>query len=193
MTQRLFIAIYPPAAAVADLAAVAAQLPFSRPHAEGLSLRPVPPEQWHVTVAFLGILDDAQAAAAQAAMRAAAAGTVRAPRLRLTGGGRFDNGRAGAAWTGLDGDLDVLHDLATRLRDALAGVGVPFDARPYQPHLTLARPGDRLDADQWREVLERLDAYAGPAWPAPALSLMRSDHPVSNHYTEIFAAALPRG
>ncbi|MEV4410837.1 RNA 2',3'-cyclic phosphodiesterase [Catellatospora sp. NPDC049609] len=193
MTQRLFIAIYPPAAAIVDLAAVASQLPFSRPHADGLSLRPVPPEQWHVTVAFLGTLDDAQTAAAQAAMTTAAAGTARAPRLRLTGGGRFDNGRAAAAWTGLDGDLDGLHDLATRVRTALTGAGVPFDARPYQPHLTLARPGDRLDEQEWREVLDRLDAYAGPAWPAAALSLMRSDHPVSNHYTEIFAAPLPRG
>lgn len=193
MTQRLFIAIYPPAAAVADLAAVAAQLPFSRPHAGGLSLRPVPPEQWHVTVAFLGTLDDAQTAAAQTAMRAAAAGTVRTPRLRLTGGGRFDNGRAGAAWTGLDGDVDALHDLTARLRGLLTAAGVPFDARPYQPHLTLARPGDRLGPDQWREVLDRLDAYAGPAWPAAALSLMRSDHPVGNHYTEICTAPLPRG
>lgn len=192
LTQRLFIAIYPPPAAVADLAAVVSQLPFTRPHPAGLSLRPVPPDQWHLTVAFLGELDADQTAAAIAAMTAAAAGTTTAPRLQLAGGGRFENGRAAAVWAGLRGDLDGLHGVADRLRAALSGGQVPFDARPYQPHLTLARPGDRLTPAERDEIMTSLGAYAGPVWPAPGLVLMRSDHPVSNHYTEVFTAPLPR-
>ncbi|GAA1381788.1 RNA 2',3'-cyclic phosphodiesterase [Catellatospora chokoriensis] len=190
-TQRLFIAVYPPAPAVTDLAGLVSRLAFTRPHPEGLSLRPVPPEQWHVTVAFLGELDPAQLDTTIAAMNAVASATPRAPRLRLSGGGRFPNGRAAAIWAGLHGDLDDLHELANRLRGALTEARVPFDPRPYQPHLTLARPGDRLGADELREIMDQLDAYAGPVWPAPALMLMRSDHPVSNHYTEVFRAPLP--
>ncbi|GAA2378331.1 RNA 2',3'-cyclic phosphodiesterase [Catellatospora methionotrophica] len=190
-TQRLFIAVYPPAPAITDLAGLVSRLAFTRPHPGGLSLRPVPPEQWHVTVAFLGELDPTQLGAATVAMSEAVAAAPRAPRLRLSGGGRFDNGRAAAIWAGLQGDLDVLHDLAARLRAALTAARIPFDPRPYQPHLTLARPGDRLAPDELSEIMQRLGAYAGPVWPAPALVLMRSDHPVSNHYTEVFSAPLP--
>ena len=32
-----------------------------------------------------------------------------------------------------------LDDLAERLRDELASRGVPFDAKPFKPHITLAR------------------------------------------------------
>ncbi|GAB4049860.1 RNA 2',3'-cyclic phosphodiesterase [Catellatospora paridis] len=190
-TQRLFIAVYPPAPAITDLSGLVSRLAFTRPHPEGLSLRPVPPEQWHVTVAFLGELDPAQLGATTAAMSGAAAETAHAPRLRLAGGGRFENGRAAAIWAGLHGDLDALHELADRLRTALTAARIPFDPRPYQPHLTLARPGDRLAADELRRIMDQLDAYAGPVWSAPALVLMRSDHPVSNHYTEVFRAPLP--
>lgn len=190
-TQRLFIAVYPPAPAITDLAGLVSRLAFTRPHPEGLSLRPVPPEQWHVTVAFLGELDPGQLAATTVAMSEAAAATARAPRLRLAGGGRFPNGRAAAIWAGLHGDLDGLHELADRLRAALTAAHVPFDPRPYQPHLTLARPGDRLGPDELAEIMERLGAYAGPVWAAPGLVLMRSDHPVSNHYTEVFSVSLP--
>ncbi|MBV1852710.1 RNA 2',3'-cyclic phosphodiesterase [Catellatospora tritici] len=190
LKQRLFIAVYPPPAAVADLAAVASQLAFNRPHPDGLSLRPVPPWQWHITLAFLGEITPAQAGSACAAMTAAAQRP--APVLSLGGGGRFDNGRAAAVWTGVRGDLAGLHDLAERLRAALTAAEVPFDPRPYQPHLTLARPGERLEPDELRDVLDRLDAYAGPAWPADRVVLMRSDHPVSHDYTEVFAAPLAR-
>ncbi|MDI1462758.1 RNA 2',3'-cyclic phosphodiesterase [Catellatospora sp. KI3] len=188
LKQRLFIAVYPPPAAVADLAAVASQLAFSRPHPDGLSLRPVPPWQWHITLAFLGEITPAQAAAACTAMTEAAQRP--APVLSLGGGGRFDNGRASAVWAGVHGDLAGLHELAERLRRGLDAAEVPYDPRPYQPHLTLARPGERLEPDELREVLDQLDAYAGPAWPAHRVVLMRSDHPVSHDYSEVFAAAL---
>jgi RNA 2',3'-cyclic 3'-phosphodiesterase len=188
---RLFIAAYPPAAAIDDLAALVSGLALAQPHPGGVSLRPVPPDQWHVTLAFLGDVPVEQANVVTAAMTTAA-GRAPAPTLRLGGGGFFANGRAAAIWTGLAGDLDGLQTLATELRAELTAAGVPFDARPYQPHLTLGRPGSRLTPDELRSDLARLDAYRGPSWTLDALALMRSEHPVSNDYTRIFAAPLTR-
>jgi RNA 2',3'-cyclic 3'-phosphodiesterase len=188
--QRLFIAAYPPAPAIDDLATLVSRLALAQPHPDGVSLRPVPPDQWHVTLAFLGDVSGEQANAVTTAMTAAA-GRVAAPRLRLGGGGFFDNGRAAAIWTGLTGDIDRLQALADELRSRLRAAGVPFDARPYQPHLTLGRPGSRLTAAELSSDLASLDAYQGPAWTLGALALMRSDYPVSNDYTRIFAAPLP--
>jgi 2'-5' RNA ligase len=59
------------------------------------------------------------------------------------------------------------------VRRELRRVRLPFDRKPLRPHLTLARPGDRVDV---REDLVALDAYAGPPWTVTELRLMRS-HP----------------
>jgi 2'-5' RNA ligase len=112
--MRLFVAVRPPAAVCAALAAAAA--------------RPVDP-RWHVTLAFLGERPDA------APVVEALDGLVqrhRAFTLALAGGGTF-GGRV--LWCGLSGELAALTALATDVRAAVAG----GEDRPFRAHLTLAR------------------------------------------------------
>ncbi|MBB5872738.1 2'-5' RNA ligase [Allocatelliglobosispora scoriae] len=189
--RRLFIAAYPPPAAIGDLAALVAGLTLAQPHPDSLSRRPVPPDQWHVTLAFLGEVPVDRIDAVTGAMTAAAARSrPPAPRLRLTGGGWFDNLRAAAIWIGVDGDLDALHALVAGLREELAAAELPVDERPYQPHLTLGRPGRRLSEAERRGDLDRLDDYAGPVWTLGELALMLGDYPDGNDYTRIFTAPM---
>jgi len=49
-----------------------------------------------------------------------------------------------------------------------------MDRRPYRPHLTLARCGDRLSADEVGADLALLRAYAGPKWTIREVVLANS-------------------
>jgi len=96
------------------------------------------PEGLHLTLAFLGerpaerlpILD---ALAATIAYRHGAF-TLHTAAL----GGFPKDGMARLLWLGLE-PSHALNALATDLHDALAAAGEAFDAKPFHPHLTLAR------------------------------------------------------
>lgn len=96
------------------------------------------------------------------------------PELALAGGGRFGRGAFTLMWVGVTGDLDPMRTLHKALRRELKHAGFPYDERPWKPHLTIARPGNRipradLDADR-----AELNEYTGPTWPVRELFLVRS-------------------
>jgi RNA 2',3'-cyclic 3'-phosphodiesterase len=99
----------------------------------------VDPETLHLTLAFLGELEDAQLAqATQAALEIAQAST--SFRLRIGSLGMFgpaQNPRV--IWMGVSGNLQPLLDVQARLAERLAADGFPAEERAYAPHLTLAR------------------------------------------------------
>jgi 2'-5' RNA ligase len=51
---------------------------------------------------------------------------------------------------------------------------LPFDRKPMRPHVTVARPGDRITAIELAGDLAALDAYEGPEWTVDEIRLMRS-------------------
>jgi 2'-5' RNA ligase len=170
----LFVAVYPPEDARAHLAAVVDRLAVGRAADAGVNARLAPSANWHLTVAFLGDvpderLDDVRAALAEA-VRRWRSGTE-PPRLWLGGGGRFGRGRFTVLWVGLRGQVQALAGLATAVRGELRRARLPYDRKPLHPHLTLARPGDRVDV---HDDLLTLHDYAGPEWTADEVRLMRS-------------------
>ena len=163
-TIRLFVAVDPSGPAVADLAAAVRRLRTVP--------RRVRPELWHVTLAFLGEVDQAALPAVEGAI-AEAAEKSRPGTLRIGGGGRFG---ASVLWAGLRGDTDALRALAAALRNSLRGADLLFDERPYRPHVTIGRPAGRATAEQLRADLELLGRYRGPSWPLDEIHLVRSYH-----------------
>jgi RNA 2',3'-cyclic 3'-phosphodiesterase len=160
-TMRLFVALVPPADALAELAAAVDAL-RSTP-----GLRWTRPEQWHVTLAFLAEVDDRTRAALVPRLERAA--HRHAPlTLALAGGGRFDQ----VLWTRVDGDRVALRRLAESVRAAARRCGLPIDARRYRPHLTLARMG--RPAPDLVPITTALDGFAGRPWTASDLHLVRS-------------------
>jgi 2'-5' RNA ligase len=109
-------------------------------------------------------------------------------RLRLAGVGRFGRGRFTVVWVGIAGDLDRLRSLNEGLRRQLRRVRVPYDRKPLRPHLTLARPGGRIPAEDLHADLTELGGYAGPEWMPRALHLVRS-HPGPKPVHEPLATA----
>lgn len=122
---RLFTAIELPEAVADALAAL--QPP------RGRGIRPVARERMHLTLHFIGDADPAHAAAALE--------RVRGEPFELTIGalGMFSRrGRPAALWAGVDHE-DRLHALYAAIGEALEAAGYALEARPYRPHVTLAR------------------------------------------------------
>jgi 2'-5' RNA ligase len=175
---RLFVAAYPSAEAIDDLSALVARMAVGRSQAPGQSVRLAPPERWHLTLAFIGELEEHREPAARDAVAAAAedwrtAGHP-APVLRLGGGGRFGRGRFTVLWTGLRGDVPGLTTLAGGVRRRLRGARLPQDHKPFRAHLSLARPGDRLPPPVLAADLATIAEYEGPQWTIDRVELVRS-------------------
>ncbi len=176
--MRLFIAAYPPPSALDHLADALTGTRLGAAAAAGTNVRLVRRHLWHVTVAFLGEVADHRVATVTEAVREgvrrwrADGGTP--PVLRLAGAGRFGRGPSTVLWVGLSGEVDAFRSLGLAVRAALRRRRLPFDTKPLHPHLTLARPGGRLPADDIAADLATLGSYEGPEWRVDQLAVVSS-------------------
>lgn len=160
--MRLFVAVWPPSAAVSELDRAVAAARAAVP-----ALRWTQPAQWHLTLAFLGEVADP--VRPQLDARLARAATRHPPlRLRLSGAGRF--GRQ-VLYVRVEGDVVALCRLATSVTAAARRCGVPVDERPHRPHLTLARSRGAADL---RPAVDVLAGLTGSTWTASQIQLMAS-------------------
>ena len=138
--------------ALGELARVVAQ----RAHG-----RPVPADNIHATLAFIG----AWPVSALARLHAIGARLDVAPaRVALDVVGSFR--RAGVAWIGASVVPAQVLDVVRVLGEALSTIGVALDERPFRLHLTLAR--------KCRDAHPRL-SIAPFEWDVGDVALMRSD------------------
>jgi 2'-5' RNA ligase len=166
--MRLFVAVAPPPAVLDELDALAGPL-----RARRLDLRWTSIEAWHVTLAFLGQVDESAAARLLPRLERAAR-RHHAFRLAFCGAGAFPvPARANVLWSGLSGDKRALAHLAESVAAGArrAGAPPPDKGRRFQPHLTLARC--RMPADV-TELVAALAGYQGQPWTADRIHLVRS-------------------
>lgn len=96
----------------------------------------VPPENYHVTLRFIG---DAPAYRAEEIDHALAALKVRGFALTLAGIGTFGkSGRSTTLWVGVERTPQLDH-LQNKIERALQLCGLEPERRRFQPHVTLAR------------------------------------------------------
>lgn len=127
MGVRLFFALWPDETVRAQLAAAAAGIELPRS-------RPVPARNLHLTLLFLGEVEE------NVQQRlVAGAGAIRAPGFAL----EFDHAgsfaAAGVAWIAPGACPPALAELVAQLRELAGRCGIATDARPYRPHLSIAR------------------------------------------------------
>jgi 2'-5' RNA ligase len=161
--MRLFVALTPPADVVAELQAMVAALRELEPE-----LRWSRPEQWHLTLAFLGEVGD-ESRDELARRLGRAAGRYSPLSVSFGGGGRFGHR---VLWTRVHGERDRLRRLADSVRAAARRSGLATEQRPYRPHLTLARA--TTAAVDLRPLVDALAPYQGSSWTADELHLVRS-------------------
>lgn len=102
----------------------------------------------HLTLAFLGMLDESCEKRAGEALRAAA-GACGPVALSLGGLGAFEHRRGGIVWRGVTQQEGLLVLQQTLVRE-LAACELPVDEKPFVPHVTLvrgARPTKGLEAN----------------------------------------------
>jgi 2'-5' RNA ligase len=124
---RLFVALGLPSGVRDSLAAIACGLP-------GADW--VDPEQYHLTLRFLGEVD----AAAFAGLRSGLASvSARSFFLTLRGLGVFPlRGAPETLWAGVERNEGLIR-LRNRIESLLARQGQPRESRKFHPHVTLAR------------------------------------------------------
>jgi len=112
-----------------------------RQRREKLPVKWVQPENIHLSLKFLGDVDAAREPELRVALQRAA-GTLSEPRpltLQVTGLGVFpDYHRPRVLWAGVTPD-PALELLQHGVEQAFAPLGFPTEARPFRPHVTLAR------------------------------------------------------
>lgn len=117
-------------------------------HERGQTVRWVPPELWHVTLAFLGSVNQLKLAACLDQWRPKNSGLE----LSLRGLGAFPEVEAARVlWVGVQATqsfYDLQADLAQHLRDS----GIEVVDRAYQPHLTLGRFRNVIGAQKFIEL-----------------------------------------
>ena len=129
--MRTFIAIELPDELADEVAQLARNLSA---HVKG---RFMPRETYHLTLAFLGSLDDAEVSRAMDALDTACAGY--APiELSCTGLGTFGRKNDATLWLGMAPNAGI-SELAEHVRAELDARSVPFDRKKFLPHITLAR------------------------------------------------------
>lgn len=136
-------------------------------------LRWVPSEQWHVTLAFFGEVDEAKAEKLQDGLARAAARS-RPFRIRVAGAGTFprQSRKARVLWLGVDGEVEELRRLADRCAGAGRRSRIAMEDRAFRAHLTLARA--RKEPVDATDIVAALSSYVGPWWTVASIRLVRS-------------------
>lgn len=169
-SQRLFIALTLPSAVRDVLATLPRKL-------AGVSW--TPPEQWHLTLRFLGDVPVQQTGRVVEQL-----GTVHVEPflLPVEGVGTFPPNRPPrVVWVGTGSGHPRLFQLRQRIDDAVLTAGINLDVRTFHPHVTLARCNENVGPglSQWQHDhrdfvappfrVEAFELYASELRPAGAI------------------------
>jgi len=167
-TKRCFVAIWPDDIARADLDDLMRDVDIP-------GVRVTPTEQRHITLKFLGDIEDPDIPAVIDAMRDAAAG-VEPFDVDLTGVAYLPDVRRPRVLVAEVAPCDGLQRLFQRFEDASAAIGFRREGRPFRPHITLGRFRKRRGKPRGRR---RPEAHAEPP-PAAAFDPLESGFRVKN-------------
>lgn len=123
----------------------------------------------HITLRFIGEVDEATAAEIDTVLAA-----VRAPgfALALDGFGTFGRGKPNHLWAAVERTPDLVH-LQGRVETAMSRLGLGAEGRKYLPHVTLARLSDPPVHRVQDFIAGHSPFQVGP-WPVEHFVLYRS-------------------
>lgn len=148
--MRLFIAADLPVAVRDALAAEQARIKAALADS-GSSLKWVKPEHAHLTLVFIGNVEDAGVPAVIDAVAA----DIDLPPFTATfeGAGAFPpRGAPRVLWIGVGSGASELVELQRVIASRIAALGLPVEDRAFHPHLTLARWRESRPADRRRAL-----------------------------------------
>ena len=135
--MRLFVALEIPSAVRDNLAAFMKELRALETVSSRSNARWVRQENLHVTLKFIGNIDDAKLDAIRDALSQVK--SEQPVELRFRGVGFFPSERRPRVfWTGIEASPN-LGPIGADIDARLAKLGIPVETRAFTPHLTLAR------------------------------------------------------
>lgn len=143
--MRLFIGIPLPVEVVNELYSIAKPL-----SSEFSGFRWSAPESWHITLQFLGSTSQEAHTCVTAKLR-----EIRSPAIQVRLGGFDSFVRSGVFLAGVV-VTPGLEALQQRVSAATAPCGFEPEARPYHPHITLARSKREGNPKQLRAITSRV-------------------------------------
>jgi RNA 2',3'-cyclic 3'-phosphodiesterase len=140
----------------------------------------------HITMKFLGEIEQQDVAALSGAA-ARAARSLSPFHLIIEGAGVFPpRGLPRVLWLGVTDASASLNRLQLNLESECADAGFAREARPFHPHLTIARLRDRTEGARRLAALHQEKGFAPIAVSVSELILMRSQlGPGGSIYTEL--------
>lgn len=147
---RTFVAVRLPAEIRRRLMLVEKRLMQS-----GADVKWVPEENFHITLKFLGDVEQNRLSAVKDAVGRAVEGAS-AFDLSLAGVGAFGRPLR-VVWVGIASGKDELKSLAKRVEDELAGIGFPAEDRPFSAHITLGRVRSPRGIEKLSACIESLN------------------------------------
>ncbi|MBI2496457.1 MAG: RNA 2',3'-cyclic phosphodiesterase [Opitutae bacterium] len=161
---RLFVALVPPGAVRAELAALAAPL---------AGVRWTPAANLHLTLRFIGDTD----AETQSRFEDTLARVRVEPFLLPTGGvGLFPSrGPAKVLWAGVDHGHTRLYQLRKQVDEALLAVDSGLAMPGFHPHFTVGRLDKSHAPNEISQFLEKHARFEGPPFRVAEFNLMSSE------------------
>lgn len=156
----------------------------------GARLRVVAPENLHITLKFLGNMEEGLVEPIVDALEGSVGG-ISPFTVTIRGTGAFPRMRSPRVlWVGVYGG-EPLVEIARRLEESLGDLGFPRERRTFSPHLTLAR----MKAPQGKEaaikLMEEHEESEFGVQRVEALKLKKSElRPTGAVYGDVAAVAL---
>jgi 2'-5' RNA ligase len=168
--MRLFVAIWPPAEVLEQLEPAIQRL---QTDIGRQGVRFTKPEKIHLTMRFLGEVDEKQLDRLTDSLTANLQG-ISVGELQVQGIGAFpDSRRPGIVWAGLVGELTALHQ---RILEATDDFAERPDSKPFHPHLTLARvsPPSQKVGRALDPIVKEWGAITLATWEPEEVSLVQT-------------------
>lgn len=152
--KRLFIGI----PVESEMAGIQVQAWKTEPELAGTVIKWTKPENWHITLIFLGNTPDSMIDQLKSLIKESFAG-LSSFRTGLLGIGLFPNAHnPKVLWLGVE-DIQPLMTGYDRLTEMLLQNGISSDNKPLRPHLTLARIRNSVQGNPITSMIEKYQNY----------------------------------
>ncbi len=157
----------------------------------GLNARWLRPENIHLTLKFLGDINNEDVKKAGDALIIAGRENAAIP-LRTKGIGVFPGvKRPRIIWAGIAGQTKELLNLQKMLDEKLQTLGFPKEKRPFKGHLTIARIKKKIDAKRLIDAMKEFSGFESKTFMVDEVVLFKSElKPSGAVYTKLMSAAL---
>ncbi|MFQ5944540.1 MAG: RNA 2',3'-cyclic phosphodiesterase [Anaerolineales bacterium] len=157
-------------------------------------VRWVRPDSMHLTLNFLGDIDQLQVGLIQETLDSVVIGRS-SFMLEIKGFGSFPNSRRPRVlWVGIEAAIDDLQQLQSELSHRLEVIGFDAERRDYHPHLTIGRVRKGLSGSETQAISDwvqsvQLDSIG--RFEVDSISLKRSVlEPSGAVYTNVYSVRL---